>query len=61
MCFINLVLIIGRKYTFILKAILPSSMNEFDTLIKKTRAASKRAGLTKLSVKEAIKKARQHD
>ncbi|WP_342146688.1 AbrB/MazE/SpoVT family DNA-binding domain-containing protein [Rickettsiella endosymbiont of Aleochara curtula] len=52
-------IVIAEEGVVILKTIFPPEQSEYHSLIKKTRRAVKRAGLTKASVSAAIKKARK--
>lgn len=53
--------VIGENDVVILKTITPPSIEEFDALISKARKAGKQAGLKKVDIVNAIKKARDSD
>ena len=50
--------VVGDNDVVILKNITPPSIEEFDGLISKARKAGKQAGLKKVDIANAIKKAR---
>lgn len=51
-------IVVGDKDVVILKSISPPSIDEFDKLIAKARKDSKKAGLKKTDIAEAIKNVR---
>ena len=51
--------VIGEKDVVILKAIIPPSMDEFNTLITEARRKGKKAGLKKSDIQETIEKVRK--
>jgi AbrB family looped-hinge helix DNA binding protein len=51
-------IVVGDKDVVILKSISPPSIDEFDKLIAEARKDSKKAGLKKTDIAEAIKKVR---
>lgn len=51
-------IVVADKDVVILKMIKQPDLKEFTTLVAKARKASKKAGLTKTSLKQAIKEAR---
>jgi AbrB family looped-hinge helix DNA binding protein len=53
------VVVSDNKDTLVLKAITQPSIKEFKGLITKVRKEAKAAGVTKQSVKDAVKKARK--
>lgn len=52
-------LVVAEKDVVILKAITPPDLREYTNLIAKTRLAAKKAGLTKVAIKDAIREARE--
>jgi len=52
-------LVVAEKDVVILKSITPPDLREYTSLIKKTRLAAKKAGLTKDAIKDAIRQARE--
>lgn len=53
--------VLAEEGIVILKTIFPPEQSEYYSLVKKTRRAAKKAGITKSSVNAAIKKAREND
>lgn len=51
-------IVVADKDVVILKMIKQPNLKEFASLITQTRKAAKKAGLTKISLKQAIKEAR---
>ncbi len=50
--------VVGDRDVVILKALKPPSMDEFDHLVAEARKQSRRAGMKRSAVSEAVKKAR---
>lgn len=50
--------VVGERDVVILKSIAPPSMDEFDDLVGRARAATRKAGLKPTDVGKAVKRAR---
>jgi AbrB family looped-hinge helix DNA binding protein len=52
--------VIGDKDVVILKAITPPSLNDFDGLVSKARAAARKAKMKRNDISRAVAKTRKH-
>jgi AbrB family looped-hinge helix DNA binding protein len=50
--------VVGERDVVILKSISPPSMEEFDELVRRARAAARKAGMKPTDVRRAISRAR---